>query len=248
MATIFIDIQTIPSQNRTVIDRITQSIKPPANYSHPDSIAKWYRENLKAEVEKKYRQTALDGLHGEIFSIAWAIDDGKVLAFWRDEQSSERGLLQNFMSELAEPEDRHGKRLAVTKWVGHFITGFDLRFLWQRCVINRVKPTQLIPIDAKPWDDRVFDTKAVWTGNGPSTCHGSLEALSQAFGLGGKGETDDGKVYRDWLAGRYDEIAEANRQAVTNARELYRRMNFLDTAPETETANYPAQFAEACPR
>jgi len=227
MATIFIDIQTIPSQDQAVIAQLTQTIKPPANYSHPDSIAKWYRENLKAEAEKKYRQTALDGLLGEIFSIAWAIGDGEVNAFWRDEQSSERGLLQNFMREMADLEDRRGQRLFIRKWVGHYITGFDLRFLWQRCVINAVRPTQAIPIDAKPWDDRVFDTKIVWTGAGAASGQGGLEALSQAFGLEGKAGLDGGKVYDDWLAGRYDEIARYNRQAVSNARELYRRMNFI---------------------
>jgi hypothetical protein len=231
MATLFIDIQTIPSQNPALIAQLKQSIKPPANYTQAESIAKWYRENLKAEAEKKYRQTALDGLHGEIFSIAWAIDEGEVIAFWRDAQASERGLLQNFMAELADLDDGCGGPLRISKWVGHYISGFDLRFIWQRCVINAVKPTVNIPIDAKPWDDRVFDTKIVWTGAGPGYGQGGLDAIAQAFGLNGKAG-DGGQVYDDWLAGDYDAIAAYNRQSVTNARKLYRRMNFMDVVEQ----------------
>lgn len=230
MATLYFDIQTIPTQNQSVIDQLTRSIKPPANYSQPDSIAKWYRENLKSEAEKKYRQTALDGLFGEVVSIAWAIDDAEATVFWRDESAGERGLLQNFMAELASPEDRQGRRLTIHRWVGHYISGFDLRFLWQRCVVNGVRPTLSIPLDAKPWDDRVFDTKLAWSGGGAHAGQAGLDAMALAFDLPNRAG-GGAQVYDHWLAGRYREIAEYNRQAVGNARELYRRMRFI-AAPE----------------
>ncbi|MGD0960863.1 MAG: hypothetical protein ABSB19_13740 [Methylomonas sp.] len=226
MTKIFLDIQTIPMQDETLIAQITQSIKPPGNYSQPDSIARWYKENLRSEAERRYRQTALDGLYGEICSIAWALDEGEVTVFWRDGLSGERGLLENFMAELAALEDGQGRRRFIRTWVGHFISGFDLRFLWQRCVINRVRPSVALPIDAKPWDDRIFDTCLVWSGTHAGGGQSSLAALSQAFGLECKPGLDGGRVYQDWLAGRYEAIAEYNRLAVANTRELYRRMNF----------------------
>ena len=225
MATLFFDVQTIPCQNPTLIKEITRSIKPPANYTQAETIAKLYKEHLKSETEKKYRQTALDGLYGEIFSIAWAIDDGQVLVFWRDEYASERGLLENFMLELADIHNHYGKPQSIHRWVGHYISAFDLRFLWQRCVINQVKPTVAIPFDAKLWDDRVFDTKQIWTGNGNGQA--SLAALSKALALPEPLNFDGNAVYQAWLEGRYQDIANFNRQAVINARELYRRMNFV---------------------
>jgi hypothetical protein len=227
MTTLFIDIQTIPCQNQALIGQLAKSVKPPANYSQADSIAKWYQDNLKKEVEKKYRQTALDGLLGEIFSIAWAVDDGEVQAFWRDEQSSESGLLENFMQELAGLEDGLGNRRFIRRWVGHFISGFDLRFIWQRCVINRVRPTVCIPLDARAWDDRVFDTKFVWSGGAAYSGQAGLDALAQGFGLQLAGAGNGNPVYEHWLAGRYDDIAEYNRRSLSQVRDLYRRMNFM---------------------
>ena len=230
MATLYIDIQTIPSQDPAVLERIMQAIRPPANYTQAETRAKWYRENLHSEAEKKYRQTALDGLLGEIFSIAWAVDDGEVLAFWRDEQSSERGLLDNFMQELADLTAADGQRRRVRRWVGHCISGFDLRFLWQRCVVNQVRPSLALPLDARLWDERVFDTQLMWSGG--SYGYGgqsSLPALAQGLGLGEAVAMQADQVYQLWLAGRYDEIAVYNRQMLSQARELYRRMCFVES-------------------
>ncbi len=226
MATLYLDIQTIPSQQAQLIAQIRHSLKPPANYSQPDSIAKWYQQQLPAAAAKKHRQTALDGLYGEIFSIAWAIDDGAVMAFWRDDQASERSLLEQFMLELAEVSDSQGRRLPIRRWVGHYISGFDLRFLWQRCVICRVRPSLALPLDAGLWDDRVFDTSRMW--NGDSNGQSSLAALAQGLALAEQPGLDGSQIYDLWLAGRYDEIAAYNRQAVSLSRALYKRMLFKD--------------------
>jgi hypothetical protein len=233
MATIFIDIQTIPLQDPQLIAHITETIKPPATYKHPDSIEKWYQENLPKEVKRRYQQTALDGLYGEIFSIAWAIDDQEVMAFWRDDLSSERGLLQHFMDEIAQLEDNKGQRRFIRQWVGHYISGFDLRFIWQRCVVNRVKPSVAIPLDAKPWDERVFDTHTMWNGSHNNNTQTDLPNLAKALGMEGNMHKNGSSIYQDWLAGRYDAIADYNRQSVNHARNLYRRMRFLDEYPHT---------------
>ena len=44
MATIHIDIETIPSQSPDVIQSFKDNVKPPATYSKPESIAKWLSE------------------------------------------------------------------------------------------------------------------------------------------------------------------------------------------------------------
>jgi hypothetical protein len=228
MTTLFFDIQTIPSQDQAIIQQITLDIKPPANYKQTNSINLWYQENLKTEVAKRYQQTALDGRYGEVFSIAWAVDDEPVTVFWRDELSSERGLLENFMNEMAHLEDQLGQRRYLHKWVGHYISGFDLRFFWQRCVINQVKPSIIIPLDAKPWDERIFDTQLMWSGNSPANKQSAdFHSLTQVLGLQNPLELTGKQVYQAWLAGRYESIAEYNRQVVNHSRELYKRMLFM---------------------
>lgn len=228
MTILFLDIETLPTQNQTLIQSFKDCIKAPGNYSKQETIDKWLEENRDSEADKLHRKTALDGLHGEIFSIAWAFDDEDVKVIYHHDGETEAHLLQSFFAEISDIKDSYGNRSVISKWVGHYITGFDLRFIWQRCVINGVKPDISIPYDAKPWDDRVFDTKVAWTGSGQYSGAGSFDALSKAFGLDGKGDIDGSKVYDYWLEGRFEEIAEYNKSDVVKTRELYKRMNFIN--------------------
>lgn len=229
MAIIYIDIETLPTQNPVLIQSFKDSIKAPGNYSKQESIDKWLEENRDIEADKLHRKTSFDGLHGEIFSIAWALDDGAVQVVYRGDNETEEFLLQSFFAQISDITDSYGNRSVISKWVGHYITGFDLRYIWQRCVVNRVLPSVSIPYDAKPWDDKVFDTKVSWTGSGQYSGAGSLDALSKAFGLDGKGDIDGSKVYDYWLAGRFEEIAKYNKEDVVKTRELYKRMNFINS-------------------
>lgn len=227
MTILFLDIETIPTQNQILIKSFKDGIKAPGNYSKQETIDKWLEDNRDSEADKLHRKTAIDGLHGEIFSIAWAFDDGAAYVVYRGNNETEKFLLQSFFTQISDIKDSYGNRAVISKWVGHYITGFDLRFIWQRCVINGVKPSVSIPYDAKPWDDRVFDTKVAWTGSGQYSGAGSLDAMSRAFGLDGKGDIDGSKVYDYWLAGRFDEIAEYNKDDVVKTRGMYKRMNFI---------------------
>ena len=70
---LYFDIETIPTTNQAITDKIRAEISAPANYTKPESIAKWFEENAESAYQEKYRKTALDGLYGEIISIAWAV-------------------------------------------------------------------------------------------------------------------------------------------------------------------------------
>lgn len=225
---LFVDIETIPTQNSFIQSRIEQSIKPPGNIKKADSIDAWMKENYAAEFEKKYRATALDGLYGEILSIAWAIDDSEIYGFIRQDYDTELDVLKYFFNHLTSYFDKHGQRMAVTQWIGHYITGFDLRFIWQRCVINQYEPVIEIPYQAKPWDDCVFDTKIAWTGSSSQYSGASkLGDLCVAFGMDDKLNGMDGsQVYDYWLEDRLDEILAYNKDDVKKTRELYNLMTF----------------------
>lgn len=227
MSTLFFDLETIPSQKPGALEAIRKTIKHPGNISKQDTIDKWYAENADAAAMEQYRKQSFDGLYGEIISIAWAIDDNPVNVVHVGERGNEKELLNSFFVQLESILDERGNRAVITKWSGHYITGFDLRFLWQRCIVNGVRPSVKIPYDAKPWDAQVFDTKTAWTGTSQYSGAGSLDALSRAFGMEGKGDIDGSKVYDYWLDGRIDEIAEYNKQDVEKCRALYKIMNFI---------------------
>lgn len=224
---LYFDIETIPTSNKDVMDNILAGISAPGNYTKPETIAKWMDENVPTIFDKELRKTALDGLYGEIISIAWAIDDNPVDVIYRgNEIDKEADVLTGFLYEINNVKDGRGNRGVISKWIGHYICGFDLRFLWQRCVINGIKPEVKIPYDAKPWDSNVFDTKIAWTGASQYSGAGSLDALALVMFGEGKGEINGSNVYDYWMRGEYKMIADYNKKDVEMCRNLYKKMTF----------------------
>jgi hypothetical protein len=224
---IFLDIETLPTRDEQVIAKLESKISPPGNITKPESIDKWMAENKATTLDSAIRKTSFDGLYGELLSIAWAINDNDVVVIHQGIYGNERELINAFFKSINPLYDERGNRAVISQWVGHWILNFDLRFLWQRCVVLGIKPPLRIPYDAKPWDDIVFDTKVAWTGLGQYSGVGKLDDLAQAFGMDAKGDLDGSKVYDYWLAGRIEEIAEYNKQDVEKTRKLYKLMNFI---------------------
>lgn len=225
---LFHDIETVPSQKTNAFEEVLKNIKPPSTITKPESIEKWYSEKADEAAMNEYRKQSFDGLYGEIISIAWAINDEEPSCIIRKKGDSEKELLEAFFQWLHTRLNIDlGRPDVISKWVGHFTLNFDLRFLWQRCVINQVKPSVRIPYDAKPWGDDVFDTKIAWSGSNQYSGKSSLDAICKGFGFEGKGDLDGSKVYDYWLDGRYEEIAEYNKQDVEMCRSLYKQMNFI---------------------
>lgn len=224
---IFIDIETIPSQRQDVFDMIRESITPPGNITKEESIAKWWSEKGTEAIDIEWRKTALNGTFGEIICIAWAIDDEDPHAVSRTLEESEADMLQQFFDQLAAVILQPGRPQAVT-WIGHYISGFDLRIIWQRAVINGVRPPFKIPYDAKPWSDVIYDTKVEWSGLN-SRGGGSQDHICKAMGFPGKGDMDGSKVWDAIKAGEYDKVTLYCIDDVTDVRHIYRRMTFKET-------------------
>jgi len=220
---LFIDIETVPSQKSDAKEGIV--IEAPGNYKKPESIAKWLEENTESETEKVYHKFGFDGALGEIICIGFAFDDDEPQIIGREKEGGEAALLTDFFKTLNDKKYAvEGQPLAIT-WVGHYITGFDLRFIWQRCVANNVKPLITIPYNAKPWDNEVFDTMVEWTGVKKSGI-GKLDAICKALGHEGKGDIDGSQVWEYIKAGRYEEIFNYCKSDVELTRFLYRKMTF----------------------
>ena len=252
-----LDIETIPDQRKgayeTFLKEAIENFKAPSSLSKKqaledlglngnqepqkywtkdDTIAEWCKqlsqEKAPAVAEENYRKTALDGTQGEIFSIAFAAEDNLVTGLKRDTAikdgklliSPESDLLTNFFKLLnLELNGRHAF------FVGHNIT-FDLKFLYQRSVITRVKPAFGIPHWGRHQKD-YFDTMQAWAGYGNRI---SQDDLCKAIGIEGKPSHIDGSMVWDYVrGGEGDQVLDYNMDDVVKNREIYKRLNFIET-------------------
>lgn len=213
---IYLDIETIPDQDPEALNNIAINLKPPGNIKKPESIAKWLVEKGPQAAAEQYAKGGLNGISGEVVSIAWALDDGEIDGHIRQPSESEADLLSVFFDNV---------HLGVTQrvcWVGHNVIDFDLRFIKQRCFVNNIHPPMHIPADAKH-GSVVFDTMKAWSG---WRGYVSQDALCGAFGIKGKDGMSGEDVWPAYQEGRYEDILEYNKDDVRIVRELHRRMSW----------------------
>lgn len=69
-----------------------------------------------------------------------------------------------------------------TRFIGHYIVGFDIPFIMTRCIVNQVDPCSLIDVaHLKPWEVTSIDTQLLWKGT--STRSASLTNILTALSL-----------------------------------------------------------------
>lgn len=225
MQYLFLDIETLPTDRQDVRELLASKVTHPATISKPETIAKWNEESRPAAIDEAVAKTGLDGTFGRVCVIGWAIDDGPV----RTVSSSydEESLLLSFCALLRE--DVKAGDLFETCVVGHNVSGFDLRFLTQRFIVNGIRPPAIIAraAQAKPWEDtKVFDTMVQWSGSAAKP-GGSLEKLCMALSIESpKGDIDGSKVAAAVAAGRIDDVAAYCARDVEAVRKVWRRMTF----------------------
>ena len=230
---IYFDIETIPAQDPAAIELIKAdiekqklSVKAPSNYKDEEKITAYIKaevEKLDFEFDATYRKTSFDGGLGEICCIGYAIDDNPPVSIYG---GSEADVLHKFYQALMDEYNPSSQ--TRPKFIGHNIVNFDLRFLFQRSVMNNVKPPMMIPFNAKPWDESIFDTMTAWAGHGNRV---SLDKLCKIFNIPLKGseigeEIDGSKVWDFYQAGRIEDIARYCEGDVERTRQAYKRMTF----------------------
>jgi 3'-5' exonuclease len=215
--TVFLDIETIPAQSPAVLAKFRAEVKAPGNIKKPESIAAWMDENADQAAQDAMAKTSFDPAYGHIVTIAWAVDDGDIAVFHADSLEMESKIIAAFFACI---DDHHRKT-----FVGHYIGGFDLRFLLCRAVVLGVKIPRCIPRDPKPWDSTIFDTMTAWAGSRGTI---SMNNLCDALGIEGKGGFDGSQVAQAWIDGRHDEISQYCRDDVHRTREIWRRFRAVD--------------------
>jgi predicted PolB exonuclease-like 3'-5' exonuclease len=231
---ICLDIETIPTQRTDVIQAIRAQVDREIE-AKADAIRQQYKkaETIEAHLrelnersanlfDEAYRRTALDGGFGEVLIIGWALDDEPAQSLCRRIDESEADLLREFSRRLPAQTN------TALHWIGHNIVGFDLRFLWQRYVVNGITPG--VPSDER--EGLVNDTMLEWAGRYSRDRWVSLDQLCSIFGIASpKGKLDGSQVWDFAQAGRYEEIAEYCRRDVETARTVWYRL----TKPANET-------------
>jgi hypothetical protein len=215
--TVYLDIETIPSQDPDLLAKFMAEVTAPAQYKKEDSIAAWLDENREKVARERLSKTSFDPAHGHICTIGYAIDDMDVRCSYTSELRSEALMLENFFGAIDSFHD--------TTFVGHYISGFDLRFIINRAIILGVKIPRCIPRDVKPWGKGIFDTMYGWCGPKDNI---SLDNLCAALGIEGKGDFDGSMVAEAWANGEHDKIASYCRSDVEKVREIHKRFQAVN--------------------
>lgn len=243
---ITLDIETIPAQNPEFLVELREKHKeqaefealelsPPKNYKSAEAIEKWWieagipardaiRSGAEQLAEEEYRKTSLDGAFGQIAVIGYACNDQDPVTVWsKDYQTAEAQILTDFYKKLSVT----ALRVSQPQFVGHNINGFDLRFIFQRSVVNGIRPPSFIPFSAKPWEqDKVFDTMTAWAGVGNRI---KLDKLCKALGLPGKPNNIDGSKVWDFVNnGLIEEVAAYCADDVQQTYACFKKLTFAN--------------------
>lgn len=190
-----------------------------------------YLEDIAIEEERCYQLGSLSATSGRILSIA--VHEGPVagLDFGVEQPQSERVFGINAEGEEEEEKKALLRFLEYFKnfdpdtdeLVGHNILGFDLPFIFQRCLVNCISAKPLV--DLSEYRVRgIFDTMHHWWLGAKRNV--SLDDVAWALGIESSktAEVEGSKVYDLYQAGKLSAIREYNLNDVRVTRKVYERM------------------------
>jgi hypothetical protein len=190
-----------------------------------------YLEDIAIEEERCYQLGSLSATSGRILSIA--VHAGLVagIDFGVEQSQSERvfgidedGLEQDEKkSLLAFLEFMKDFDCDTDELVGHNLIGFDLPFIFQRCLVHCISAKPMVDL-AEYRVRGVFDTMHHWWLGAKRFV--SLDDVAWALGIeSSKTATAEGsKVFDLYQAGKLAEIREYNLNDVRVTRKVYERM------------------------
>ena len=164
-----------------------------------DMKARWESEMAESKsvevANDKWEKTSFDPNVAPIACIC-CYANGYKQEFSLNHFKSEREMLSMFHDYVSDLCSKNGAQVTKPNFIGHYITKFDLPFIWKRSVINNVKTCEGVKwIDAKHGFN-CYDTMTAWAGYGNSI---SADNLCKILGIKGKTEGMDGSlVYDTW--------------------------------------------------
>lgn len=191
-----------------------------------------YLEDIVVEEERCYQLGSLSATSGRILSIA--VHEGPVASFDFGDVEQRESERVFGIDEDGEEQDEKKALLAFLDYmkafdpdtdelVGHNLLGFDLPFIFQRCLVHCISARPLV--DLGEYRVRgVFDTMHHWWLGAKRNV--SLDDIAWALGIeSSKTATAEGsKVFELYQAGKLGEIREYNLNDVRVTRKVYERM------------------------
>jgi len=191
-----------------------------------------YLEDIVIEEERCYQLGSLSATSGRILSIA--VHEGPVAGY---DFGIEQPVSERVFGITAEGEEQNEKKSLLAfldymksfdadtdELVGHNILGFDLPFIFQRCLVHCISAKPLV--DLTEYRVRgVFDTmRQWWLGDRRSRV--SLDDIAWALGIESSktADVEGSKVYDLYHEGKLAAIREYNLNDVRVTRKVYERM------------------------
>ena len=226
-----IDIETIPLPGFR--ERAAQRLKRSLNNGRmSEDQQQRYFEDQAAEEDRAFRSGSLAAISGRVLSIAVHIDSivgeevqgitqtesEHVFGIDSDGQEQpERKTLTDFLELLSNFDTD------VDQIVGHNIVGFDLPFIFQRCLVNNIDVRPLVGLT--DFNARcVYDTMHQWWLGSRNRV--ALDDLAWVLGIESSktDEIEGSKIFDLYEAGRLSEIREYNLNDVRVTRKVYERL------------------------
>ncbi len=191
-----------------------------------------YLADIAAEEERCYQLGSLNATSGRILSIAvhvGPIPGAQLEGMTQDQnehvfgidatgnEEHERRALTGFLNLLKDFDPE------TDEIVGHNILGFDLPYIFQRCLVNEIPVRPFI--DLSEFHVRgVYDTMHHWWLG--SKRFVSLDDIAWALGIESSktAEAEGSKVFEMYGADKLAEIREYNLNDVRVTRKVYERM------------------------
>lgn len=204
---LFLDIETIPAKEKVKSTAVSLALQKAKKYG---------KKPQSASKEALYRLTAISGDFGQIFCIGYAINNGQVQMI----KGSESVILKEWWQVAGKAD----------LFVGHNVMDFDLRFIYKRSIINKIKPAEkhLNLSFARYRNFPIYDTMREWEKW--SQNYISLDTLAKALDLQTSKSSgiDGSKVFDHYLKGKYKQIYDYCMRDVELTRKIYKRMTFID--------------------
>ncbi|HEX3085889.1 MAG TPA: ribonuclease H-like domain-containing protein [Pyrinomonadaceae bacterium] len=198
-----------------------------------------YLEDIAAEEERVYQLGSLNATSGRILSIA--VHVGPVAGFSvaglsgnqsehvfgidaEGNEQDEADALKGFLALMSDFDPQ------CDLLVGHNVIGFDLPFIFQRCLVNNIalKPF----VDLSEFNVQgVYDTMRGWWLGGRNRV--ALDDVAWALGIESSktAEVEGSRVFELYQAGKLAAIREYNLNDVRVTRKVYERMVSAWSAP-----------------
>src|SRR5687768_7481859 len=191
-----------------------------------------YLEDIAAEEESCYQLGSLSAASGRILSIA--VHEGPVpgvefggvdqpeteRVFGIDADGNEEDEKKSLLRFLEYMKDFDAE---MDELVGHNIIGFDLPFIFQRCLVHGINTRPFVNLSDYAVRG-VFDTMHRWWLGARRNV--SLDDIAWALGIESSktDEVEGSKVFELYQAGKLNLIREYNLNDVRLTRKVYERM------------------------